>query len=169
MIFLKKRRLRQKADNCCYRGQKMDTASVSLQCDERIEAFTQALKNIVALVQLPHSLVRIYSLVRVYILLPMMIINYKQVKQNINKLIISCRKTCPEREKCTEYFCGVSKQIRENLSLLFDKSQEKYSPIRPFRPFLKNAVYEWDDFVVDCEIASDKDIHALVNQIADAV
>jgi len=107
------------------------------------------------------------SLLRIYIKLPLMLARHSLVLKEARDLLDRCRIAC-ETTSCLESNIPSINLIRDTLESLLNDAKQ-ISLLAPFRPFLKSALVEWDDFVEDCAIASDPEIRAMIRTIADAL
>ena len=92
----------------------------------------------------------------------------KKVRKVITKIIGKCTHSCDRNMECAQYFCDTAKTLRNGF-VDIDRKLPNSFLFRPLKSIIQKPIEDWDDFVVDCEISSDKEIHSLIAQISDAI
>ena len=140
----------------------MNAAATYDTLDDQTKSFFDAIEKLKAVSLLPKNVFFVYY----YVL--RLLLKCGAVRKSFIRMINNCEQTnCEKRQACVSRFCGISKNIRDDL-IYIDSRLRGNTIFKPLSRFTQNSIIEWDDFVVDCEISSDEEIHSLIEKIADA-
>lgn len=78
-----------------------------------------------------------------------------------------CQLRCKKNYECKIDIAKTAKQSRDLILELYQITINS-GIMKPLVPSIKKRLDEWDDFVLDCEIAGDTETVDLLNKIADA-
>ena len=107
------------------------------------------------------------DLLTVYFRLPRMLFKQAAFLKKAKAVSGQCCKTC-ETASCVGNIASSVSYVRDGLAFIANNAAQ-IRALAPFRPFLRSAVAEWDDFAEDCAIASDLEIRDMICKIADAM
>lgn len=141
----------------------MSAAATYDSLDDTTKNFLNSLQRLNRLSLFPSNAI---GIVKVYFYVLRILMTCEKVRKQLSKIVDRCRGVC-ENNQCSKDFCAIAKEVRKDLSII-QQRLSAHKTFYPLIPFIQDSIEDWDDFVVDCEISSDEDIHSLIKKIANA-